>query len=105
MIYVEKNIKTSFILIYKYYILMVLNSITDCMDKGHIPIVNLTLTIPGYSYNNAINNFKNLDKTSNNKIKNSYNKILLKNIPLLNIIISECNVCGKKYNTLLQSKL
>ena len=85
---------------------MILNSITDCMDKGHIPIVNITLTISSYSYNNTINNFKNLDKTSNNKkIKNSYNKILLKNIPLLNITASDCNICGKKYNTSLQSKL
>jgi hypothetical protein len=40
------------------------------MDKGHIPIVNITLPIPSYSYNKTINNFKNLDKTSNNKIKN-----------------------------------
>ena len=84
-----------------------LNSITDCMDKGHIPIVNITLTTSSYSYNKTINNFKNLDKMSNDnkKIKNSYNKILLKNIPLLNITVSDCNMCGKKYNTSLQSKL
>lgn len=38
---------------------MVLNPITDCIDKGHIPIVNITLPTPSYSYNKTINNFKN----------------------------------------------
>jgi len=92
------------------------NSIINCLDKGHLPLVNIGLPLAKnqseINWDTVIEkaqilsvskNFKN--NIQNITVKIQYNKEIINNIPIINILISKCDICGKKYHKSLQSKL
>jgi len=92
------------------------NSIMYCLDKGHLPLVNIGLPLAknqsGINWDTVIEKAQTLSVSKNFKnniqnitIKTQNNKEIIENIPIINILISKCDICGKKYQNIFHSNL
>jgi len=92
------------------------NSIVNCLNKGHLPLVNIALPMAknpsNINWDTVMEQAQiiSVGRDSQNNIREIsvktpiYGKIA-KNISMLNVLLSRCNVCGKNYSLTLNSKL
>jgi hypothetical protein len=92
------------------------NSIVNCLDKGHLPLVNIGLPLAknqsDIKWDTVIEKAQTLSVSKNFKnniqnitIKTQHNKEIIENIPIINILISKCDICGKQYQNIFHSNL
>jgi len=92
------------------------NSIINCLNKGHLPLVNVALPIAtkpsNVNWDTVIEQAQiiSINRDTKNNIREISVKTpiygeIAKNISMLNVLLSRCSVCGKNYNSISNSKL